>query len=223
MKREAQDFEIDTAMERIRDAVEPYPKAALFELYEDGFDTPFEILVACIISIRTRDEDTLPCARHLFEQARTPAAMRDLSPEAIEAAIQPSTFHENKAPQIHDMARRVADEYDGALPCREDVLTSFHGVGPKCANLVLGIACGKPRIAVDTHVHRITNRWGYVDTSSPKQTLRALEDKLPEAYWVDINRLLVPFGKHICTYRRPHCSDCPVQEMCAQVGVEAPR
>jgi endonuclease-3 len=87
----------------------------------------------------------------------------------------------------------------------------------------MGIACGEKFIGVDIHVHRITNRWGYVDTSQPEQTMRALEDRLPRAYWIDINRLLVPFGKHICTARRPRCSDCPVQPMCAQVGVDDPR
>ncbi len=216
-------FDIDVALARVRDAVAPYPKAALFELAEEGFDAPFEILVACIVSIRTRDEDTLPCARRLFAEARTPEAVAALPVEAIDALIRPSTSHENQAEQIRAVAREVVDAYDGAVPCDEDVLTGFHGVGPKCANLVLGIACGEPRISVDTHVHRVTNRWGYVATARPEQTLRALEAKLPERHWVDINRLLVPFGKHVCTGRRPRCSTCPLLTMCAQVGVEAPR
>ncbi len=103
------------------------------------------------------------------------------------------------------------------------MLRSFAGVGPKCANLVLAIACGQPRIAVDTHVHRVTNRWGYVQTRTPEQTLAALEAKLPERYWTAINRLLIPFGKRICTAQRPRCSTCPVREYCAQVDVTAPR
>ena len=105
------------------------------------------------------------------------------------------------------------------LPCDFDVLTSFRGVGPKCANLSMGVACGAERISVDIHVHRVTNRWGYVETTSPEGTMRALERKLPRDFWVEINRLLVPFGKHICTGHLPKCSTCPVLEYCRQVGV----
>jgi endonuclease-3 len=210
-------------MERIEEAVEPFPKAALFELAEDGYDSPFEQLVACMISIRTRDEVTIEVARELLERARTPRQMADLSPAEIEELIHSSSFHERKAGQIHDIARAVLDEHDGRVPCDRDVLTGFSGVGPKCANLVLSIACGEPHISVDVHVHRVTNRWGYVETLRPEQTMRALQEKLPERYWVDINRLLVPFGKHICTGRRPHCSECPVERMCEQMGVEKPR
>jgi endonuclease III len=216
-------FEIGTAIRRIRKAVEPFAKAALFELAEDGFDSPFEQLIACIISIRTYDEVMLPTARMLFERARTPEEILRLSPEEIDEIIRPSTFHERKAQQIHEIARRVVDEFEGKLPCEAEVLLSFSGVGPKCANLVLGIACDQPFIGVDVHVHRVTNRWGYVATRTPEKTMEALMEKLPRRYWVEINRLLVPFGKHICTFRRPRCSTCPVLEMCQQVGVTNPR
>ncbi len=216
-------FHIDEVIQQIREAVEPYPKAALFELAEEGYDSVFEQLVACIISIRTRDETLLPTARQLFRKARTPAEMVKLSVREIDEAISASTFHENKAPQIREIAQQILDEYGGELPCDFDVLTSFHGVGPKCANLTLGIACNVPGISVDVHVHRVTNRWGYVATNSPQQTMRALTEQLPAEYWIEINKLLVPFGKHICTGRRPKCSTCPVEPMCAQVGVENPR
>jgi endonuclease-3 len=211
--------DIDLVVRRIRKAVEPFAKAAMFELAEDGFDSAFEQLVACIISIRTYDEVMLPTARRLFARARTPEEISRLAPQEIDDLIRPSTFHERKAVQIHAIARRVVDEYDGSLPCDEETLLSFKGVGPKCANLVLGIACGQPYIGVDVHVHRVTNRWGYVQTRTPEQTMQALGEKLPRRYWVDINRLLVPFGKHICTGRLPHCSTCPVLDMCRQVGV----
>jgi endonuclease-3 len=141
----------------------------------------------------------------------------------IEALIVGSSFHERKAQQIHTIARRVVDEYGGTLPCEAEVLLSFAGVGPKCANLVLGIACSEAHIGVDVHVHRVTNRWGYVQATTPERTLASLEAKLPQRYWVEINRLLVPFGKHICTGQRPHCSTCPVLDMCQQAGVEAQR
>lgn len=216
-------FDIDLAIQRIEKAVQPFAKAAMFELFEEGFTSTFEQLVACIISIRTYDEVMLPTARRLFAQARTPQALSQLSPDEIKALIRPSTFYENKARQLHIIAQRVVDEYDGVLPCERDVLLSLPGVGPKCANLVLGLACGQPYIGVDIHVHRVTNRWGYVATSTPERTILALEAKLPPAYWLEINRLLVPFGKHICTGSRPRCSTCPVLEMCLQVGVENPR
>ena len=104
-----------------------------------------------------------------------------------------------------------------------DVLTSFRGVGPKCANLTMGVTCGAERISVDIHVHRVTNRWGYISASSPEGTMRALEAKLPRKYWIEINRLLVPFGKHICTGQLPRCSTCPVLDYCRQVGVTSHR
>ena len=130
--------ELDTA--RVREAVRPFPEAAMFELAADGHTSVFEQLVACIISIRTLDETTLPVARRLFAVARTPAAMAEIAPADIERLIAPSTFAEVKARQIHAIARRARDELGGVLPCSYDVLTSFHGVGPKCANLVLGIS-----------------------------------------------------------------------------------
>ena len=223
MKRRKRNFDIETAMEQLRVAVAPYPKAALFELAAEGHTSVFEILAACIISIRTRDETTLPVSRRLFARARTPAEMVRLSPEEIDELIGACTFHEPKARQIHAIARRAVDEYDGTVPCEEEVLLSFRGVGPKCANLVLGIACGHNSIGVDIHVHRVTNRWGYVKAATPEKTMAALQEKLPRDYWVEINALLVPFGKHVCTGNLPKCSTCPLREMCRQVGVEAHR
>lgn len=216
-------FDIDRAMRLVREAVRPFPKAALFALADEGYSSAFELLVACIISIRTYDEVTMVASRRLFGMARTPAEVSRLSVERIDAAIGTSTFHEAKARQIREIARRVVAEHGGELPCREEVLLSFAGVGPKCANLVLGIACGDAKIGVDVHVHRVTNRWGYVREKTPEKTMEALEAELPPRYWVEINRLLVPFGKHVCTGVRPRCSTCPVLDMCRQVGVEAHR
>ena len=176
-------FDVDQAISRIRKAVDPYPKAAMFELAEEGFDSPFELLISCIISIRTLDEVMLPTAKKLFARARTPAELSKLSPDEIDELINQSTFHERKAVQIHKISLRVLKELDGELPCDNDLLLSFAGVGPKCANLVLGIACGEARIGVDIHVHRITNRWGLVNTRTPEKTIAALEAKLPKQYW----------------------------------------
>jgi endonuclease-3 len=216
-------FDIDEAMLRLREAVKPYPPAALFQLADEGFTSPFEQVTACIISIRTFDEVTLPTAKKLFARARTPAAVAALPYDELDELIHLSAFHEPKARQIQAIARRAVDEYGGALPCDEAVLLSLPGVGPKCANLVLGIAGGIPRIGVDVHVHRVTNRWGYVEAKTPEQTMAELAKKLPEHYWIEINRLLVPFGKHICTGRLPACSTCPLLGMCRQVGVTGHR
>lgn len=216
---EKRPLDINLMMERIQAAVQPFPKAAMFELYEDGFSSPFEQLVGCIISIRTLDEVTIPAARKLFNRARNPETIAQLTVEEIDRLIGKCSFHERKAYQIRDIARRIMEEYGGVLPCDSQVLLSFSGVGIKCANLVLGVACNQPRVSADIHVHRVTNRWGYVKTSSPEKTSQALEAKLPVRYWVEINRLLVPFGKHICTGSLPLCSRCPVLDMCQQVGV----
>ncbi len=210
-------------MPRMRAAVASYPKAALFELAQEGFTSVFEILVACIISIRTRDETTLPVARRLFAAARTPAEVAVLTERQLDRLIVSATFHEAKAKTIRAIARKAADEFGGMLPCDVDVLMRFHGVGPKCANLAVGIACGLPLIGVDVHVHRVTNRWGYVTATTPEKTMAALQARLPRAYWVEINALLVPFGKHVCTGVAPKCSTCPLLEMCQQVGVTRPR
>jgi endonuclease-3 len=216
-------FDIEEAMHRLREVTAPYPKAALFELAAEGHTSLFEILVACIISIRTRDETTLPIARRLFARARTPAAVAALSETEIDRLIGACTFHEPKAKTIRDIALRTVQEHGGTLPCDLDMLLSFHGVGPKCANLALGIACNLPLIGVDVHVHRVTNRWGYVQAKTPEKTMAALQEKLPQSYWVESNALLVPFGKHVCTGTRPKCSTCPLLEMCQQVGVTSHR
>lgn len=216
-------FDVDLALERIEDAIRVYPKAALFELAEEGYATTFQQLVACIVSIRTRDEQMIRIARRLFAEASTPAEVAALGPEGIERLIYPTTFHYPKARQIHAIAERVERDFGGELPCDPELLMSFSGVGPKCANLALGIACGMARIGVDVHVHRVTNRWGYVAEKTPEATMVALEGKLPREHWVTINRLLVPFGKHVCTGARPHCSTCPVLDMCQQVGVTGHR
>ncbi|GHG94132.1 endonuclease III [Comamonas sp. JC664] len=216
-------FDIDEVLGRVRESVRHFADAAMFALAARGHDSLFEQLVACILSIRTRDEVSLPVSLALLRRASTPEALAKLSPEAIDALIQPVTFHEAKARQLHAIAVRTRDEFSGTLPCDTQVLQSFKGVGPKCAHLSLGIACGHEAISVDIHVHRVTNRWGYVQARTPEATMEALEAQLPRAYWVEINRLLVPFGKHVCTGTRPKCSACPVLDSCRQVGVKDAR
>jgi endonuclease III len=216
-------FDLRVAIPRLRKAVRPLPKAAMFQLAEEGYTSVFEQLVACVISIRTFDETMLVAARRLFAAARTPAQVAALGPARIDELIRDSAFHRPKAETIHAIAQRTAEEFGGELPCDEEVLLSFRGVGPKCTNLVLGIACGTPAIGVDIHVHRVTNRWGFVRAPTPEKTMAALHDVLPRRLWVEINALLVPFGKHICTGVRPKCSTCPLLDMCRQEGVTSHR
>jgi len=216
-------FDIDEMLRRIEAAVQPYPKAAMFELAEKGFTSTFEQLVACLLSIRTYDEVSLVAAQRLFAKARTPAALAALQPAEIDQLIRTCTFHDRKAVQIRNIAQTVVEDFGGVLPCDRNLILSFAGVGPKCANLALGISCGEQVISVDIHVHRVTNRWGYVATKTPEKTMTELEKVLPKAQWLNINRLLVPFGKHICTGQAPKCSTCPVLEYCQQVGVTNPR
>jgi endonuclease III len=220
---EKRPLDIGEMLQRIRSAVAPFRPAAMFELAGDGYSSLFEQLVSCIISIRTYDEATVPIARRLFERARTPSAMAELTVDDISALIRPATFYERKAAQILAIARVVLDQHGGELPCDAGVLMAFEGVGPKCAHLALGVACRQPYISVDIHVHRVTNRWGYVSARSPEGTMVALKAILPQEYWIEINRLLVPFGKHICTGTLPHCTTCPVLDMCLQVGVSEHR
>lgn len=216
-------FDIHKTIERLRQMTADLPPAALFDLYERGYTSLFEQLVACIISIRTFDETTIPASLRLFELARTPKELVALSVDQIAAAIYDSSYARNKAVQLQAIARQTEEEWGGDMPATFEALTRFKGVGPKCAGLALGIAAKQPYIGVDIHVHRVTNRWGYVAEPTPERTMGALEERLPKEYWIEINRLLVPFGKHICTGKLPYCSTCLLLPMCRQVGVKTSR
>ena len=213
------EFPIDDVLDRIREAVAPFPPAVMFELADRGFSTLFHQIVACIVSIRTREEETLPICLNLFAQAPSAAALAAMPEAEIGRLIRPSTFHEQKAGRIREIARMAAVREGEEIECSRGEVLALPGVGPKCANLALGIACGQPLIAVDIHVHRVVNRWGYVRAGSPERTMEALGRVVPERRRVEVNRLLVPFGKHICTGARPKCSACPVRAECRRVGV----
>ena len=205
------------------DAIEAHdvgrPKAAMFGLAAEGYDSLYEQLVSCVLSIRTYDETSFPASVALFARARTPAQMLALEREELVTLIAKCTYPGQKADTIRALSRQVVEEYDGQTPADFAKLTAFKGVGPKCANLALGVALGVPAISVDVHVHRVVNRWGLVSAKTPVKTLAALERVVPRRRWVDVNRLLMPFGKHTCTLHRPHCGACPVRAYCAQVGV----
>lgn len=210
---------MDEAFRRLRRACEGLPKAAMFQLRDEGYGSPFEQLASSLISARTRDEDSLVVSRRLFAEARTPAAMAALPEERIAALLHGATFPEPKARDIRELSRRIAEEHGGEVPDTLEGLTAFRGVGPKVAALTLAVGFRQAAVAVDVHVHRITNRWGYVATATPEATMAALEAKLPREYWIEINERLVPFGKWVCTGMRPKCPECVMLSMCRQVGV----
>jgi len=212
-------LDVDEAFRRLRESVRGLPKAAMFDLRDRGFGSPFEQLVGSLISARTRDETTLDVCLRLFALARTPSEMSALGEARLAELLRKATFPEAKARDILAFSRRIIEEYGGRTPDTMQGLTAFRGVGPKVAALTLAVGFGRPMIAVDVHVHRVTNRWGYVATRTPEQTMKALEDKLPERYWIEINERLVPFGKFLCTATAPKCSTCLLLSMCRQVGV----
>ena len=216
-------FDLNVVLDRIETAIAPYPKAAMFDLAERGYGSLFEQLISCIVSIRTLDETTIPVSLRLFEAARTPEQLLTLDVQTLTNLLHGTTYPDQKAYTMLGIAEKIMNEFGGTLPADFDTLTSLKGVGPKCANLALGVATGQAAISVDVHVHRVVNRWGYVQTKTPEQTLKVLEKQVPRAQWRDINRLLMPFGKHLCTGTMPRCSTCPVLEFCEQVGVERHR
>lgn len=211
-------YPIETMLDRIEACVASFPKAAMFELRERGYDTLFEQLISCIISIRTLDETTIPVSLRLFERARTPEALLGLGREPLIELLHGSTFPGQKADTMRAVAE-AAQANGGTLPTDFEGLTAIKGVGPKCANLALGVAAGQPAISVDVHVHRVVNRWGLVRTTTPEKTLKALQACVPESRWIDLNRLLMPFGKFHCTGTAPKCSSCPVYSWCERIGV----
>jgi len=216
-------FDLDKMLKLIAQAIAKYPKAAMFELAERGYTSMFEQLVACVISIRTLDEVSIPVAERLFKEARSPEDILKLTPARLEKLLHGSSYPGQKAYTILGIAKATLEQYDGKLQASFDALIALKGVGPKCANLALGVAGKQQAISVDVHVHRVVNRWGYIQAAGPEQTLNLLEQKVPPDKWIDINRLLMPFGKHICTSRLPHCSTCPVLNYCRQIGVEKHR
>jgi endonuclease-3 len=184
---------------------------------------PFRVLIACILSLRTQDTTTGPAAARLFALGDTPAAMLRLTHRQIERAIYPVGFYRTKARAIKVICRDILERFGGRVPDTIDDLLTFNGVGRKTANLVVTMGYGKPGICVDTHVHRISNRLGYVRTRTPEETEQALRRHLPRRYWIGYNDLLVSFGQNVCTPISPRCSGCPVQALCRRVGVRSSR
>jgi endonuclease-3 len=181
--------------------------------------SPFKILISCILSLRTKDGTTSAASQRLFGLADTPEAMVKLTKREIEKAIYPVGFYRTKTENILLLCRELISRHNSIVPDTIDELLKFKGVGRKTANLVVTLGYKKPGICVDTHVHRITNRWGYVKTKTPEETEFALREKLPPKYWLIINDLLVTYGQNLCKPISPHCSICQIYKFCKRVGV----
>jgi endonuclease-3 len=215
-------FDIHTAITILREEYR-FWKTPAVTIVAHCEGSPFKVLVSCIISLRTRDEVTALASKRLFERADTPDAMQSVPVDTVAGLIYPAGFYRNKALQIVEISKRLMGEFGGMVPDEIDELLKLKGVGRKTANLVVTLGFGKPGICVDTHVHRICNRWGYVSTTSPDKTETALRKKLPAEYWIEINDLLVAFGQNHCHPLSPRCSVCRLAVMCAKVGVGASR
>ena len=184
---------------------------------------PFKILIGCLLSLRTKDETTGPAAARLFALAGSPGEMLNIPVDKIEQAIYPVGFYRTKARTILEVCGALVEHHAGQVPDTIEALLDLKGVGRKTANLVLTLGFQKPAMCVDTHVHRISNRWGYVRTKDPEQTEFALRRQLPKAYWPIYNDLLVAFGQNICKPISPLCRQCPLDAVCPKLGVKQHR
>jgi endonuclease III len=213
---------IGQVIRRLRGTAPGWNPTAL-TIVADRDRDPFRILIACILSLRTQDTTTGPASDRLFAVAATPADMLKLTPRRIEQLIYPVGFYRTKARVILGICRDLLQRFEGRVPDTIDGLLTLNGVGRKTANLVVTMGFNKPGICVDTHVHRISNRLGYVKTKNPEETEMALRGKLPRRYWIGYNDLLVSFGQNICVPISPRCSQCPVTALCPRIGVTTKR
>ena len=202
---------IDKIVNGIKDA--NLPQTDFVKLMET-FHDPFKVLICCILSLRTNDKTTYPCSVRMLELGQTPQDFLKVEEDTLVKAIYPVGFYKNKAGQILDISKELVEKHNGKVPQSIDELVKFKGVGRKTANLVMAKGFGIPAICVDVHVHRISNRLGWVKTNTPDETEMALRKLLPEKYWLDINTILVTFGQNICKPQRPLCDKCPVKEYC---------
>ncbi len=210
---------IDSVLKTVRQLVRQWDVPVVGRYKHD----PFTTLVSCLLSLRTRDETTRGASERLFHLGKTPKQMVRLPLAVIERAIFPVGFYRTKARTIQALCGTLLERYDGKVPETIDELLTLKGVGRKTANLVVTLAFRKPGICVDTHVHRISNRWGYVRTPTPEQTEFALRRRLPLRYWRTYNDLLVAFGQHLCQPTSPWCSRCPLVSVCPRTGVRHSR
>ena len=202
---------IDKIIKGIKDANLPQRDfVKMMEIFHD----PFKVLICCILSLRTNDLTTYPCSLRMLELGTKPEDFVNIDVETLARAIYPVGFYRNKAQQIIDISKELVEKYNGQVPKSIDELVKFKGVGRKTANLVMAKGFNKPAICVDVHVHRISNRLGWVKTKTPEETEMELRKLLPVKYWLDINTILVTFGQNLCKPQRPMCNICPVKQYC---------
>jgi endonuclease III len=197
--------------------------APIVTLISEERGDPFLTLIGCVLSLRTKDETTAAASGRLFRRASKPQSMLKLTPRDLERLIFPVGFYRTKARTIRGICRDLIEQFGGRVPADIDQLLTLKGVGRKTANLVVTEAYGKPGICVDTHVHRISNRWGLVRTKTPEKTEMALRAVLPPRHWIEYNRILVAFGQTICQPVSPWCSRCPIEPRCPRIGVARSR
>lgn len=215
-----QDNDIHEVTNILQEAIKQWPETTLALVADQTRSAPFRILIGTVLSLRTKDETTAEACKRLFSLADSPGTMVSLSEGTIDNAIYPVGFHTTKAKNILAICRILIDEYNSLVPDEIDILVTLPGVGRKTANLVVTLGYGKPGICVDTHVHRISNRWGYVNTKNPEKTESALREKLPQKYWIGYNDLLVIYGQNLCKPVSPFCSRCRLSSYCDRVDVE---
>jgi endonuclease-3 len=213
---------LDEVVALIKKALAHLPDPSV-TLVGKRWKTPYHVLISCLLSLRTKDTTTLPASERLFALANTPQEMLKLSTSQIEKAIYPVGFYKTKAKTLHGVSHDILEKFGGQVPNDLDILMTMKGVGRKTANLVLTEGFGQNAMCVDTHVHRISNRFGYVKTKDPHETEMALRKKLPEKFWMDYNAMLVLWGQNVCKPISPLCSTCPVQKFCARVDVTTSR
>jgi endonuclease-3 len=210
---------LEKVLRVLRRAVRAWKVPAVGIVAEQATDRPFETLVGTILSLRTKDAVTEQASRRLLSRAPTPEAIASLPIAQIEELIYPVGFYHTKARNLGETSRILLRDYDGKVPRKMDELLKLPGVGRKTANLVITVGYGGYGVCVDTHVHRISNRWGYVETKTPEETEFALRKKLPRKHWRTYNDLLVTFGQNMCVPISPWCSKCPVEQHCEKVRV----
>ena len=218
---QGREFNIVEGLKKLKKAVRKFrtPSVTVIAKKND----PFAVLVSCIISLRTRDEVTELASARLFTLAKLPAELLELSNAKIEKAIYPAAFYRNKTKSLKELCQVLVKEYSGKVPDKLEELLKLKGVGRKTANLTLILGHNKPGICVDIHVHRISNRWGYVKTKSPDETEMVLREILPKRFWKGYNDLLVSFGQNLCKPVSPFCSSCPIEDQCPKIGVNRSR
>lgn len=212
---------LPASLRRVRKACRAWPTPAVTQISRSG--SPFRVLVSTLLSLRTRDEVTEAASERLFALADDPEGMLRVPPAKIRDAIYPAAFFRNKQRSLLALCRILLHDYAGRVPDTLDELLALPGVGRKTANLTLILGFDKPGICVDTHVHRICNRWGLVRTQTADETEMALRETLPKRYWKELNNLLVAFGQNCCKPQSPVCSECPVEEFCIKWGVTRKR